>query len=100
MAKGKEIQSTGVKTADALHVACAISAGCDYFITVDGRLLKYRSDKIVVCDPVEFLRIWDHVEPFDYTEWRRTNLFPDIYVSEISKQAMEYRNAKRNLENL
>jgi hypothetical protein len=41
-----------------------------------------------------------HVEPFDYTEWRRTNLFPDIYVSEISKQAMEYRNAKRRLENL
>jgi predicted nucleic acid-binding protein len=59
IAMSKEIQPTGVKTADALHVACAISVGCDYFITVDGRLLKYKSDKIVVCDPVEFLRIWE-----------------------------------------
>jgi hypothetical protein len=41
-----------------------------------------------------------YVEPFDYTEWRRTNLFPDMSVEEISKQAMEYRNAKRRLENL
>jgi hypothetical protein len=37
-----------------------------------------------------------HVEPFDYTEWRRTNLFPDMSVEEISKQAMAYRNAKRH----
>jgi hypothetical protein len=42
----RDIQSTGVKTADTLHVACAISAGCDYFITVDDRMLKYRSEKL------------------------------------------------------
>jgi hypothetical protein len=38
------------------------------------------------------------VESSDYTEWRRTNLFPDMSVEEISKQAMAYRNAKRHEE--
>jgi predicted nucleic acid-binding protein len=59
IAMGNAIQSTGVKAADALHVACAIHAACDYFITVDARLLKYKSDKVVICDPFEFLRIWE-----------------------------------------
>jgi predicted nucleic acid-binding protein len=59
IAMGYAIQSTGVKAADALHVACAIRTACDYFITVDARLLKYKSDKIILCDPVEFLRIWE-----------------------------------------
>ena len=54
-----EIQNTGIKSADSLHVACAISAHCDYFISVDKRLLKYHDDRIVICDPVEFLRIWE-----------------------------------------
>lgn len=55
----KEIQKTGIKNADSLHIACAIIANCDYFITVDKRVLKYNGDDIVVCDPVSFLRIWE-----------------------------------------
>jgi len=35
------IMTTRVKNADALHVACAIAANCNYFITVDKRLLAY-----------------------------------------------------------
>ncbi len=35
------IMQTGVKEKDAFHVACAILAKCDYFITTDDRLLKY-----------------------------------------------------------
>jgi len=50
-------QSTGLRTADALHVACAIDAECDYLITVDKRLLKYQDERIAVCDPLSFLRI-------------------------------------------
>ena len=50
-------QSTGLHPADALHVACAIEAECDYFITVDKRLLKYQDERIVVCDPLAFLRV-------------------------------------------
>ena len=51
-----EIISTGVKTADAHHVACAILSESDYFLTTDDRLLKYRSDKVKIVDPTEFIR--------------------------------------------
>ena len=30
-------------------------------------------------------------ERFDYTEWRRENLFKDMTVEEISQAAMQYR---------
>jgi len=30
----------GIKSKDALHIACSIEAQCDYFITTDKRLLK------------------------------------------------------------
>jgi len=32
-----------------------------------------------------------HTESFDYTAWRRDNLFKDLTVEELSKKAMEYR---------
>ena len=44
----KEIMSTGIKAADAAHVACAIAGCCNYFITVDKRLLKYRDGRIIM----------------------------------------------------
>ena len=50
----KQIMSSGVKLMDACHVASAIIAGSDYFITTDKRLLKYRSTSIVVIDPVRY----------------------------------------------
>jgi len=31
-------------------------------------------------------------EPFDYTEWRRNNLFRGMTVEEISKNAMDLHN--------
>ena len=52
----KDIQSTGVKAADAIHTACAILAHCDYLLTTDDRLLKYRTDRIHIVDPPEFVR--------------------------------------------
>jgi predicted nucleic acid-binding protein len=51
----KEIAATGVKEFDAIHVACAIAGYCEYFITVDKRLLKYRDERIIVCNPIEFI---------------------------------------------
>ena len=54
VAAAEKITLTGVKNTDALHVACAISGNCHYFITVDKRLLKYRDDKIIICNPIEF----------------------------------------------
>ena len=54
----KKIMETGIKEKDAYHVACAILAECDFFITVDERLLKYQSEKINLVNPVEFLKNW------------------------------------------
>ena len=41
-----------------------------------------------------------NAEPFDYTEWRRDNLFKDVSVEELSHAAMEYRRAKKTSERL
>ncbi len=50
------IMQTGVKEKDAYHVACAVLAECDYFISTDDRLLKYHSDKITLVSSGEFIR--------------------------------------------
>lgn len=50
------VMKTGVKEKDAYHVACAIMAECDYFVTTDDRLLKYQSEKINLVTPGEFIR--------------------------------------------
>ena len=51
-----EIMKTGVKYKDACHVACAIMSDCEYFLTTDRRLLKYRTDKLKVMNPLDFIR--------------------------------------------
>jgi len=51
----REIMTTGIKAADAIHVACAIVGNCDYFITVDKRLLKYQDKRVMICNPIEFI---------------------------------------------
>lgn len=48
---------TGVKEKDAFHVACAILSECDYFITTDDRLLKYRPERLRLVSPYEFVRM-------------------------------------------
>ena len=53
--KVNEIMSTGVKEKDAIHVASAIYAKCDYFITTDRRLLKYKTPEIKMVNPIEFV---------------------------------------------
>ncbi|MCD8348914.1 MAG: PIN domain-containing protein [Lachnospiraceae bacterium] len=53
--KAKNIMNTGVKTKDAHHVACAILASCDYFLTTDKRLLKYVTDEIKIMNPIDFI---------------------------------------------
>ena len=49
------IMQSGIKPRDALHIACAIKGGCNYFITTDKLLLKHTSSEIVVCNPIQFL---------------------------------------------
>ena len=50
-----EIMNTGVKFKDACHVASAIYAGCEYFISTDVRLLKYHTKEIRMVTPIEFV---------------------------------------------
>jgi predicted nucleic acid-binding protein len=47
--------NNGAKEKDAYHVASAIYAGCDYFISTDYRLLKKQFNGIRMVTPVEFV---------------------------------------------
>ena len=53
----KELMALGVKAADAIHLACAESAECDWFFTVDRGILKKVRElgKMRVANPVEFV---------------------------------------------
>jgi hypothetical protein len=51
----KPIQANGIEAKDALHVACAIYSSCDYFLTTDDRLLKYKTERIKIMSPVQFV---------------------------------------------
>ncbi|MBO6114406.1 MAG: hypothetical protein J6P57_05045 [Lachnospiraceae bacterium] len=53
--KAKEIMETGIHFKDACHVASAIYAGCEYFISTDKRLLKYETDEIKMVTPIDFI---------------------------------------------
>ena len=55
----EDIQTTGIKTMDAWHVACAIKAETDYFLTTDKRLLKFSTDKIKMANPIEFVSLME-----------------------------------------
>jgi predicted nucleic acid-binding protein len=54
----RSLAASGIRSKDALHVACAIEAGCDYFLTTDDVLLKKLSSytRIVAIDPTAFVR--------------------------------------------
>ena len=58
----EEITKTGIKKKDATHLACSIIAECDYFITTDKRLLNYKSNKIKIVNPINFMKRWEESE--------------------------------------
>ena len=53
--KAAEIMKSGVKLMDACHVACAILAGCQVFMTTDKRLLNYQTNEVRIINPVIFI---------------------------------------------
>ena len=55
-AMAAEITKDGVKFMDACHVACALFAECDYLLSTDDRLLKYKNDGIKILNPIIFLQ--------------------------------------------
>lgn len=52
--------SRGLKQKDAYHLASAIFANCDYFLTFDKKLLKFTTDKIKILNPVEFMEVYEN----------------------------------------
>ena len=54
---GKVIMQKGIKKKDALHIACAIEAKCDYFLSTDKKLLKTTFEEIRVISPIDFIKI-------------------------------------------
>ncbi len=53
-----QIMAHGIKTADALHLACALAAGCDWFFTVDRGILRKLNHlgEMRVANPIDFIQ--------------------------------------------
>ena len=58
-AQAGEIAKMNLRSKDSLHLACAMEANSDFFITTDDRILNKQFNRIVVTDPVNFLRIME-----------------------------------------
>ena len=56
IARGAEIMQYGVKRMDALHLASAEAAGCDWFLTTDKGILRRIAvvGKMRIANPVDF----------------------------------------------
>ena len=52
-----QIVKTGIKTEDAFHIACALYAECDYFLSVDNRVLKYKTNSMYLINHLEFFKM-------------------------------------------
>lgn len=54
-------QTFEIRGKDAFHIACAIKAGCDYFLTTDDKLIKKTRDigHLVVINPVHFVEFME-----------------------------------------
>ena len=55
--RAKELEAEGLKAKDALHVASAENAGCDWFLTTDYGILKKARNglEMRIASPVEFI---------------------------------------------
>lgn len=53
--KAQEIMKAGLKFMDACHIACAIFAGSDYFLSVDDRVLRFKTNEVRIMNPVDFI---------------------------------------------
>ncbi len=61
--QAREFEKINIKSRDALHLACAEFAECDYFLTCDDKLIK-KSHKLnlktKVMGPIEFINLMEH----------------------------------------
>jgi predicted nucleic acid-binding protein len=53
----KDFIKQGITMKDATYLACAVKAGCDYFLTTDDILIRrYNGETIKVRTPLTFLK--------------------------------------------
>ena len=55
MSFAESLASKGIKTFDALHISCAVSADCDYYLTTDKKLLNTSIPEIKIVSPIVFV---------------------------------------------
>lgn len=57
--RAENIQMHQIKSKDALHISCAIEAGCNFFLTTDDKLLN--KDELIqqlkIISPIRFIEI-------------------------------------------
>jgi len=54
--RAESLLPMGFKVKDALHVACAVAAGADYFISTDKKVLNKIVPGITIINPMDFVR--------------------------------------------
>ncbi len=59
--KMNDLTDIGLKPLDALHIACAVSLQCQYFLTVDKGILKKTAkySEIKIMNPIDFILEWE-----------------------------------------
>lgn len=55
IARAEKVMATGVKMKDSCHIVCAEMMKCDYLLSTDKRMLKYKSDSLKLMNPIEFV---------------------------------------------
>ena len=60
--RAENYKQQGLKPKDALHVACAVDATSDFFITTDRGILKKRFPEIYISNPIEFLGLYKEIK--------------------------------------
>jgi len=56
LTRSRKIMQKSVQQKDAIHIACAIKAECDYFLTTDIKILNKNISEIKLINPLDFIR--------------------------------------------
>jgi predicted nucleic acid-binding protein len=54
--EANDLMKLGLKQKDASHIACAIYANADYFLTTDKKILNKPISSVQIVNPIEFVR--------------------------------------------
>ncbi len=59
LSKAEEVEKSGIKGNDAVHLSCGLFSNCHYFVTCDDKVIRrsaFLDMSMVVCSPLEFIR--------------------------------------------